>query len=83
MKQMPYKQWRYEEGMRTGRDQTSIWYRVKNGKYPGLVLRRVNQRVIIVKWKAEGGPAKFKAQQAARVRAAFNETHEVALTTKR
>jgi len=28
-----------------------------------------------LKWRAEGGPARFKAQQAARVRASFNETY--------
>ncbi len=46
--EMSMKQWRYQEALRCGVSPDAIAYRVSSGKYPGLKVRRVNDRVVMV-----------------------------------
>jgi hypothetical protein len=49
--EIPFKQWRAEEALRLGISTGAVWYRLLKGRrhfYPGITLRRVNQRVVFV-----------------------------------
>ncbi len=48
MNAIPLKQWYHEEGKRKGCSVVTIRRRLAAGKYPALVLRRLNSRVVFV-----------------------------------
>lgn len=60
---MPYKQWRQEEAIREGVTETAIWHRVDRGLYPGLILARVNSRVIWVEDQSRPTPESLRGHQ--------------------
>ena len=48
VREIPFKQWRYEQAEIKGVTEVAIFKQVCRGLYPGLRLRRVNQRVAFV-----------------------------------
>lgn len=48
MQEIPFKQWRVEEGQRLKISEHAVFNRVQRGHYPDLELRRVNKRVVFV-----------------------------------
>lgn len=53
MTEIPLKEWCYEQGVANGVTPHAIYYRWIRGKYPGLKVRRVNQRVVYVQVNGE------------------------------
>lgn len=51
MKEIPLKQWLFEQAKRESRQPDSVYYRLTQGRYPSLKLRRVNRRVVFVQIK--------------------------------
>jgi hypothetical protein len=48
MKEIPLKQWLFEEAIRENRTPLAIWYRLRKFGWYKIKERRVNSRVIFV-----------------------------------
>jgi hypothetical protein len=47
-REIPMKQFLAEEAIRLNLNPVTIWYRLRDGKYPNHTVRRVNKRVAFV-----------------------------------
>ena len=46
---IPLKQFCYEQAALKNVSPTAIWYRIYRGKYPTLVLKHINRRLVLVR----------------------------------
>ena len=70
MNPIPLKQWIHEKAAREGRRPSALYSRLARGKYPALLLCRLNQRVVFV---VEAGPALARGLQKRTLKVPQNE----------